>query len=191
MKGLLFALITLFTVTAHAEDMNKDEMMKKWKEFSTPGEAHKFLGTFAGKWTYTSKSWESKDAKAEESTGKATMKMIMGGRYLQQDVKGKMMGMNYEGMGITGYDNLKKKTITTWMDNMGTGMVVGSGDLDLQKKLITEQGEFSCPMEADSSRNYRSEWSVLDKNTMTFTMYHTPAGKDEMKMMEMVYKRAK
>lgn len=190
MKFLMTA-IALVSFSAFAADKSSPEMMKKWEEYSTPGEQHKFLSGFEGNWTYTQKMWQTKDAKPEEATGTATMKMVMGGRYLQQEVKGTAMGQPYEGMGFTGYDNLKKETTSTWMDNMGTGLLTGEGKVDLKKKTITEEGEFTCPMEKDNDADYRSEWVSKDKDTMTFTMYSDAGGKGEFKMMEMTYKRTK
>lgn len=191
MKTILFAVCLMLSLSVSAEDKNKEEMMKKWQEYATPTEVHKFLATAAGKWTYVSKMWESKDAKPEESKGTATMKMIMGGRYLQQEIKGTAMGQPFEGMGFTGYDNLKKRTNSTWMDNMGTAIMSGNGEVNVEKKTITESGEFTCPMEKDGSAEYRSEWMITDKSNMTFTMFNKMDGKEEFKMMEMTYKRTK
>ena len=184
-------LVSLFSFNVFANEKPSEEMMKKWQEYSTPSAAHKFFSTLAGKWTYTQKLWHSKDSKPEESTGRATMKMIFGGRYLQQDITGKAMGQPYEGMGLTGYDNLKKETISTWADNMGTSIMYGVGKLDLDKKTVSEKGEYTCPMEKDGSAKYRSEWVLVDPNTMTFTMFSDQGGNGEFKMMEMTYKRAK
>lgn len=191
MKVILSVVCLMLSLSLCADDKMKEEMMKKWTEYSTPSEAHKFLATAAGKWSYTSKMWESKESKPEESRGTATMKMIMGGRYLQQEVKGKAMGQPFEGMGFTGYDNLKKRTNSTWMDNMGTAIMSGNGTLNMETKTISEEGEFTCPMEKDSTAKYRSEWVMTDKNNMTFTMFSTMEGKEEFKAMEMTYKRTK
>lgn len=191
MKKYLIVFMAFFSLSLMAEEVNKEEMMKKWQEFSTPGEPHKFLSSMAGKWKYTSKMWESKDAKAEESSGTATMKMVMGGRFLQQEIKGKAMGQPFEGLGFTGYDNLKKKTVSTWLDSMGTSILTGTGDLNTATKTVSESGQFTCPMEKDQTADYRSEWVMVDKNTMTFTMYNKRDGKEEFKAMEMNYQRAK
>ena len=36
--------------------------------------------------------------------------------------------MTFKGTGIEGYDNGKKKFVGTWMDNMGTGIMMSEGD---------------------------------------------------------------
>ncbi len=197
MKRLLSLSLILslasFSLSAAEEkkiDPKNAEVMAKMKEFSTPAEGHKVLAAMAGKWTFESRWWESATSKPHESKGSANFKMILGGRYLQQDHKGKAMGMSYEGMGLTGYDTLKKEYNTLWIDNMGTGFVLGKGNFDESSKTLTDKGAFTCPMEKDHSAEYRGEWKMVDKKNMTYLMYGKGMeGKEEFKMMEIVYKR--
>jgi hypothetical protein len=192
MKTLLLILSMTLAIPAMAE-MTKEEAMKKMQEASKPGPEQKMLADMAGKWTYTSKMWESPESKPEETKGKSTMKMILGGRILQQNASGMAMGQKFEGMGFTAFDNLKKEWNTTWMDSMGTSIMHGTGTYDEATKTITDKGSFTCPMEEDMTAEYRSEWKMIDKNNMMFTMYGQGMGKQkaEFKMMEMAYKRAK
>lgn len=167
------------------------EMMKKHAEYATPGEPHQALAALAGKWTYLSKWWAAPEAKPEESRGHVTFKMVLGGRYLQQEMKGKAMGRDFEAIGYTAFDNLKKKYYTVFLDNMGTGVVRGQGEFDAQTRTYTDKGEFTCPMSADHQGEYRSEWKIVDAKRMTYTMYGTGlVGKGpEFKTMEMTYTR--
>jgi len=119
------------------------------------------------------------------------MKMIMGGRFLQQTVKGKAMGRPFEGMGLLGYDNLKKKFQSIWLDNMGTGMAQGTGNYDSVAQTLHETGEFSCPTAKDKMMTYRAEWKMMDKNHQTYTMWTKDADGKEFISMEMDYKRVK
>ncbi len=186
---LSIALFSASSAFADHHEMSK-EMKAKMEEYSTPSEAHKRLAEHAGKWKYTSKWWMSPDAKPEETSGTAEMKMILGGRYLLQTVKGKAMGQNYEGQGVTGYDNLKKEYFSTWMDNMGTGMVHGTGSYDESTKTYHDKGSFTCPMERDNQAEYRSEWKITGPKSMVFSMYTKhPESRKEYKSMEMVYTR--
>ena len=63
---------------------------------------------------------------AQESTGTSENKMILGGRYLEQHYDGTMMGQPFCGIGY-GFDNYKKKYVATWIDSMGTGILVTTG----------------------------------------------------------------
>src|SRR5215204_428147 len=82
--------------------------MKNWMAYATPGEPHKMLAKSNGTWNGEVTMWMAPDSPAV--TSKATMvnKMIMDGRYQVSEAKGNMMGMPFNGMSITGYDNHKK-----------------------------------------------------------------------------------
>lgn len=170
----------------------KDQMMKAWMAYSTPGEPHKTLATMAGHWTYTSKYWEAADAQPEESTGTSKMKMILGGRFLQNEVKGKAMGQPFEGLGFTGYDNIKGKYDTIWLDSMGTGVMHGKGNWDTSTNSLKDSGEMSCPMSFSKVAKFRGDWKIIDKNNMIYAMFGSgPQGGAEFKQMEMIFKRTK
>ncbi len=170
-------------------DPKQQEMMKSWHEYATPGAPHKMLSDMVGKWNYTSKFWESAEAQQpEESKGSSTFKMILGGRFLQHDTKGKAMGMDFTGMGLTSYNNLKKKYETLWLDNMGTGMMHGEGTFDEATKTLNDKGEFTCPMTKDQ-RSYRGEWKIIDKNNMVYSMSGPDLKGKDHKQMEMTFKR--
>jgi hypothetical protein len=197
-KFLVSCALVLFAFPAFADDQattnmdpKKKEMMQKWKEASTPGAAHKVLEPMAGNWKYTSKWWEAADAKPEETTGTSNMKMILDGRFLQAEYKGKAMGMPFTGIGMTGYNNISGKYETLFLDNMATAMMHGEGTFDAATKTLSESGEHACPFTESKKAQYRAEWKITDKNNMTYTMYgHGMDGKaPEFKTMEMVFKR--
>jgi hypothetical protein len=79
----------------HAMDPKMDEMMKKMQAAATPGEQHKMLADMTGSWNCESKMWHAKDSEPQESKGKSVFKMILGGRWLQQDFKGMAMGQKH------------------------------------------------------------------------------------------------
>jgi hypothetical protein len=198
MKTSLFAFLVVFASMQAlaadekaAADPKAQERMKKMQEYATPGDAHKTLASMAGKWKVQSKWWESADGKPQESAGTSTMKMVLGGRFLQQEFKGKAMGQPFEGMALTGYNNLKGEYESLWIDNMGTGMTRASGSYDAGTKTMNEKGEFSCPITGDKERAYRSEWKMADKDHSTFTMFMKGPDGKEFKSMEMAYTRAK
>lgn len=170
------------------EKKTQAEMMKAFQEYATPGKSHKFLEKMVGKWKYTSKWWESAEAKPEESSGTSTIKMILGGRFLQNETTGKAMGMPFQGLGLTGYNNVTGQYESLWLDTMGTGMTQGTGSVDEQTNTLKEIGEFSCPMTKGKKRNYRSEWQLVEKGKkkkLIFTMWGKGMDDEEYKQMEM------
>lgn len=168
-----------------------DEMMKKMQEAGTPGPEHKILETAAGEWSLSGKNWHGPKSKTSEWKGTASMQMVLGGRFLHQQVKGEMMGMQYEGAGTTGYNNIEKRYESTWMDNMSTSGMRSMGQWDPKTKTITEKGEHSCPFTANKVCTTRSEWKMVNKDKMMFLLYGPDQSGKEYKMMELTYARAK
>src|SRR4029077_16128018 len=118
--------------SATGQPPNPQEMMKQMMEMSKLNENHKLLADMNGSWNYSIKMWMNPDPNAppQESKGTATRKSVMNGRYVAMDVTGKMQmpgedgkmkDMQFKGMAVEGYDNAKKKFVSSWIDNMGTG----------------------------------------------------------------------
>ena len=129
----------------HAKQMDPQAMMELYQKLATPGEPHKQLASLAGSWNTKTKEWIEPGKPPTEAAGSAEMKMLLDGRFLQQDFTSEMMGQPYTGMGITGYDNLSKKYVSIWLDTMGTGpfMMEGTGSAD--GKTITLKGQHTEP----------------------------------------------
>jgi hypothetical protein len=188
------ALSSMVVTSSFADDQadmaaKQAEMGKAWHDAATPGPEHQLLKGLVGKWKVTTKSWHSEGSKPEETIGTTTFKPLLGGRFVQQDFKGKMMGQPYEGIGMMGYNNVTKKFESTWQDSMSTAIMLMEGSMDSNSKVITQSGEYVCPVKKEPQK-MRSEFKIIDKNNATFVMYMPDmvTGK-EYKGMEQVYKR--
>lgn len=167
--------------------MDMQAMMETYKKLSTPGEPHKQLASLSGSWTTKTKEWMDPSKPSTESTGTCEEKMLLDGRYLQQECTGEMMGQPYSGIGVLGYDNLTKKYVTTWIDSMGTGIFFMDGMASPDGKTITLKGTHKDPFEG--VMKHRAIWRLLDANTQIFEMYGTGKHGKEMKMLEITYSR--
>jgi Protein of unknown function (DUF1579) len=167
--------------------MDPQAMMELWKQLGTPGEPHKLFATLVGSWTTTTKEWMEPGKPPMESTGTAEMKMLLDGRFLYQEFNGQMMGQPFNGIGIDGYDNMRKKYVTAWMDSMGTGIFLMEGTASPDGRTITLRG--SHPEPAGGKMTHRAIWTIIDADNQTFDMYGAHHGQKEMKMMEIVYTR--
>ena len=153
-----------------------------------PGEHHGHMKKLAGNWDYTMKMWTEPGVAPMESTGKRSAEMMLGDRYLHEKYTGTMMGMPFEGHGTMGYDNVQKQYIGTWIDNMGTGIMMSTGSCD-GKGTWTMKGDMADPTTGTMVPT-RSVLKMVDENTFTMEMYVTGPDGKEMKMMEMTHKRA-
>jgi hypothetical protein len=122
-----------------------------------------------------------------EATGTAEIKMLLDGRFLQQEYSSTMMGQPYSGIGITAYDNLRKRYVTTWIDTMGTGMFRMEGTANPDGKTITMKGQHAKP--GGGHMTHRAVWKIVDNNNQTFEMFGSHDGGQESKMMEITYTR--
>jgi hypothetical protein len=187
------------TTASPAGQPNEKEMMAKMMELAKPGENHKLLADLSGNWSYTVKMWMNPDPQAPPmtSSGTATRKAMMGGRYFQMDVKGemkmpgedgKMKNMEFRGMSIEGYDNVKQKFVGTWIDNMGTAVMMSEGNYDPATKSFTYNSEME-PVPGMKTK-VREVVKIVDKDHHTFEWYEDRGGQ-EMKTMEINYTRKK
>jgi hypothetical protein len=194
------AMSTTTTTTAASSPASmapSAEEMKQMMELAKLNENHKLLATTAGTWSYTVKMWMDPTGKPSESTGTATRKVIMDGRYVSGEytgkfkmpgADGKMADMNFIGMSMDGYDNVKKKFVSGWVDNMGTGIMTMDGTYDAATKAFTYTGEYE--MMPGTKEKVRQVIKMTDATHMTME-YYEDRGQGEAKTMEINYTKKK
>lgn len=166
-------------------------MMDAMMRAGTPGDAHKKLDGMAGTWDAKVKMWMEPGAQPMESSGKAVNEWVLSGRWLQQKFDGSMMGMPFSGIGYTGYDNIRKTYVGTWMDSMSTGVMSSSGTGgDASGKTWTFTATSLDPMSGEPvSCDEKITW--VDKDKHVFEMNCPDMDGNMYKMMEITYTRKK
>jgi hypothetical protein len=162
-------------------------VMAVYHKLATPGAPHKLLAGTAGSWNTRTRSWMEPGKPPMESTGTCEQKMLLGGRYLQQEFSGNMMGMPFNGIGVTGYDNHKQRYVSTWMDSMSTGIFYFEGPAGADGRSFTQECIYHDPVRG--MVKWRSVTKVVDDDTHLFEMYVTDKSDKEEKMMEITYTR--
>jgi hypothetical protein len=178
------------TVTPSAVESVPDSatMMKNWETYMTPGEAHKMMASWNGTWTGEVTMWMTPEATPSKSTATAVNKMVLGGRYQQSSLKGNFNGMLLEGMSTLAYDNEKKLYISTWIDNMGTGVMLSQGPWDPATKSITLTGRMIDPA-TRKEVDFKQIFKPIDNNYQVMEMYADGPDGKEFKTMEIKYTR--
>lgn len=210
MKNLMFIFCAAFLLTACEKGkptMGKESTgtdstawkpvdsataAKAWMEYATPGDMHKMLAKSDGVWIGDNTMWMEEGGKPMKSTSECTNKMIFGGRYQESTHKGNFWGMPFEGRSIVGYDNATKKFVSTWMDNMGTGIMYITGEWNASKKSIEFKGKMPDLTRPGKECDVREVFTFVDDNNQTLEMYGpgSKTGK-EMKTMEIKFTRKK
>ena len=162
--------------------------MEAMMKAMSPGEPHKKLAKLAGDFTYTSKMWMDPSQEPATSSGTMHGEMILGGRYARSVWKGDMMGMPFEGIATDGYDNMTGKYVSTWMDNMGTGIMYMTGEC--KDNVCTSSGDMIDPMSGQKiTSKMVSTWNA--DGTLKMEMFAKDASGKEMKTMEMLVQKKK
>lgn len=169
--------------------MDMQAMMETYKKLATPGSPHRLIARMEGSWEARINSWMDPDQPPVESVGTCEQKMVLDGRFLQQEFRGEMMENPFNGIGFMGYDNNSKKFVSTWMDTMGTGIYLFEGELGEDERSIVQTSSYNDPIQGPMK--WRSVTRVVDNDTWAMQMYSTGTGGKEMKMMEGVYSRKK
>lgn len=184
--------LTILALTAFAqgegqnpEDMQK--MMAEWMKMAAPGPSHDLLKKMVGEWTVATKSWMSPDQPPMESPpGISKSELLFDGRYVKTEHSGDMMGMQFQGLGYTGFDNFRKQYWMTWFDNMGTALLTAYGTASPDGKELTFLGKSDDPMSGEKDKDTKYYYKFVDDKTVIFEIWDMTAGKN-FKMMEMTY----
>ena len=189
-------LITKLTCAAilivwiNGANAQSQEEMKAMQDYMTPGDIHKMIAKSDGKWTGEVSLWMQPGAPPIKSTVTCVNRMILGGRYQEGKNTGTFMGMPFEGLSTLAYDNARKVFMSTWIDNMGTGIMYLEGAWDNASKSTTFKGKSTDPA-TGKVIDVREIFTLIDDNTQKMEMYMTQEGQQEVKSMEIMYKRAK
>lgn len=178
---------------APEKKLTKEEEEKVWMEYATPGAMHQWMAKTSGTWDGDMTMWMNPDSPAMKMKGVAQYKTLLDGRYLEGVHTSKMnmggMEFPFEGKSTMAYDNHTKKFISTWIDNMGTGVMVLEGTYDEKTKTLTSTGKMVDPT-AGGQVDVKEVVTFIDDNTQKMEMYCTKNGK-EMKTMEMMATKRK
>ncbi len=182
-----------------ADDAKAAEMMaqmkKSWEESVALGDMHTFLTNGCGEWDGKCTMWCDPSGKPDESTCVTKMTPMMGGRFVKSETLGTMKDFDkkpikFEGFGLYGYNNTTKQFESTWCDNMGTMQMHFTGTLSSDKKTLTWESKFMCPMMHQETW-MREVQTFNGPDSMTLQMWGPDMAdpKKEAKMMEIVYTR--
>jgi hypothetical protein len=195
----LAATLVLASMAAGADDKKKpaappaagDAEKAMMEAFARMGEVraeHKQLKYFEGSWSSKASMWMDPKAPPQESKGDATIEAIYEGRYFSMKQTGDMGGQPFQGQGLWGFDNLRGKFFTTWIDSMSTGFWLSYGSYDAAKKTYTYHGDMPDPMQPSKTTKVRQVVHVVDDNHYTFEWHEMHDGK-EAKTMQIDYTR--
>jgi len=187
--GTVTALLGTHALSQDAGQMDPAEiqrMMQIGEKLATPGDAHKRLDYFAGKWDISTIIMGM-----PPETGTQSIKWILDGRYLQSNVNATMMGQPYEGLGLLGYDNYKKKYTSTWCASNSTTLLTSEGLADQTGKVITLFGTMDEWMDGTHDKAVKYVYRIIDEDTYEFEIHDLSIVPGDTKVISMISTRKK
>jgi len=159
---------------------------------ATPGKMHERLKEDVGVWHGKNTMWMAPGADPIECESTSTVTPLFEGRFTRCEIKGEMPGMGpYDGLMISGYDNITQKFVSTWVDNMSTSIASGEGELSKDGKTLTWTFTCNCPLTKKPVAMRQIE-TVTGPGTKTLEMIGAdPKSGKEYKMMRIELTKAK
>ena len=161
--------------------------MEAMQKSATPGPEHAQMQRMAGTWSVQAKCWMKPELPAEEWTGTAEVRPILGGRFVVEDFTGVMSMGPFHGHGMLGFNNTTKEWEHIWLDDMSTGMIVSRGES--QGNGASLHATFKCPANGEQVSSRLVLKSTGD-DERTVDMFTTTPGKPEYLSMSLVYTRS-
>lgn len=144
------------------------------QEPQKPGPEHAELKALDGTWDAVM------EMGGQKSKATAKYKTICGGMWIASDFECDLGGVPFQGHGMDGYDQLKKKYVGYWFDSMTSAPMTMEGNFDADHKVLTMTG--TSPGPDGKPQKFRTTTETKGPDQMTFKMFMaSPSnGKEEL-----------
>lgn len=149
-----------------------------------PGPEHKWLAEMVGEWACVMNSG------GQESKGTMRVESVCNGMWIATHFEGVLVGEEFEGRGMTGFDQHKKRYVEIWCDAMSSAPVMFEGSYDMATMTLTMKGQMADPL-SGSPVDVVSRTVFKDKDHHTFQIFVVGPDGDESEMMSIAYTRSK
>lgn len=192
-KVLMALALVVVCTSLVAQEPKKDApdqkaMMEAMMKAMMPGDAHKLLDNMVGTFDVKVTAWMMPGQPPTDGKGTAVNTWVLGGRFVEQKFTGQFMGMPFEGIGYYGYDNVKKSYWSTWVDNMGTGVMTSTGSTSDGGKSFKYTSSMPDPMTGKDTPE-ETRITVVDHDHHTLEMWSPGPDGKMAKMMAIDYSR--
>ena len=153
-----------------------------------PGPEHELLKMEEGTWDAVIEM-SPPGAPAMTSKGTEVVTIGCGGLCLIAKFDSDMMGMPFQGNGITTYDRSKKKYVGSWTDSMSAGLLISESTYDPATKVMTTWME--GPDQTGTVQKIKSTSTQTDADHRTMTMFMKAPDGSEVQGMKITYTRRK
>lgn len=165
--ALAWGAVLAAPAAAGAQEMSAEEIAAM-NAAVAPDENHALLESLAGSWNHAIQWYPAPGATPLEMTATSTSAVSLGGRYLVSEFDGDFAGAPFEGRETMGYDKVKERYFSLWVDNMSTGPMISWGTYDAATKTLTMEGTFADPMSGNPEKKVRNTTRLMDDGSVHY-----------------------
>lgn len=153
---------------------------------------HAQLKKLVGEWQGIANTWFEPNTVADASPVRATMKLILDGRFILHEYKGSFGGKPLEGVAIFGYDLNMKRYQSAWIDSYHNGTAIMFSDGKRGENDFSMQGSYTyISSEDEQTWGWRTTIDIMDDDTIKLTAFNIFPDGAEVKATEVIYTRVK
>ncbi len=150
---------------------------------------HEQLKDAVGKWKVACTYYMDPSQPPMENEATETVEMI-GDLWAVSRFETDMMGAPFTGSATIGYEPLKQRWVSTWIDSMQPFLFHMTGGFDDSGKILSMSGDGPSMMEPGKMATYRTREEVVNRDERIFEMFVSTPDGNEHKMFRYVYTRA-
>lgn len=162
------------------------KMLEASKKWTAPSASHATLKRFVGKWDIVE---TINGMPAGKQT--AEWKLVLGDRFVQETVTGKLFGMPYEALGMIGYDNFKHAFVWSWFDSFNTYKLDAQGLLDQSGQTLIFYGHLDEYLTGEVAKPVKYIYRFQDADHFTVEIHDLAIGETNTEVVHFTYTRAK
>lgn len=161
------------------------------QEMPKPGSEHAWIAKQIGTWETKHRLRFGPNTPWMKYTGTVETRRSCNGFWITSVTKSTILGMPFEGQQQLGFDQHKKEFVATWIDSFADYLVVYTGTLSDDKKVLTLSGSVRDPNNLDKGIPMKMVVTMKsDDELATQMLVPGPDGKDYVNM-EIEHKRKK
>lgn len=153
-----------------------------------PGPEHQTLAKLAGTWEGTM-TVRIPGMEPMGSPSSSVAKMAHGGFWLIGEFTGTIMGAEFTGHSVLGYDPGKGKWLESWVSNMAPEMAMLEGDYDAATRTWSKYREDAKDMFTGAPAIERHQLTLVDDDTYTMTIAQKVEGGEFQVLVEVEHRR--
>lgn len=164
-------------------------MGEKFQTSKASGVHHQ-LSRLTGEWEGTTKTWFEPDKVSDESPVVGTMRLILGGRFILHEYKGKFGDKPTEGLAIYGYHTGLQKIQSAWIDSFHNGTAIMFSEGSRGGTDLTMLGSYAyITPEMEQHWGWRTHIEIKSDKELLITAYNISPEGEAVKATETVYKK--